>query len=80
MIKHIFWFILGTASVYVGPLLLSMLPYWPASLFWTRVIALLPIIIPILLSIVFWKKSKAFALAVGIWNFSLILYFFKVIR
>lgn len=69
--KHIFWFIAGAASVYAGILLLTLygnaVNWKAATPLWAIFIALLPILIPMVFSIVFWRKSKFFAFGVAIW-------------
>jgi hypothetical protein len=77
VLKHIFWFIAGLASVFAGILLLGLFGApalsGKASLQQVRFVALLPMLIPIVLSIVFWKKSKAFAFGVAIWVIGLVI-------
>lgn len=69
--KHIFWFIAGAASVYAGILLLTLygkaVNWKEATPLLAIFIALLPILISMVLSILFWRKSKFFALGVAIW-------------
>lgn len=77
VLKHIFWFIAGTASVYAGILLLTLygtaVNWKEATPSWAIFVALLPVSIPVALSIIFWKKSKAFALGVAIWTIWLVM-------
>ncbi|MBF0479994.1 MAG: hypothetical protein HQL26_10975 [Candidatus Omnitrophica bacterium] len=69
--KHIFWFIAGLASVVVGVMLLAI---YGNAVNWKETtplqaifIALLPVLIPMIFSVFFWRKSKFFALGVIVW-------------
>lgn len=77
ILKHLFYFVSGLSSVYVGILLLAeFLP--PPSLFWTRLVALLPLIIPGTIGILLWKRSWAFTAGVGIWILYMLIVWSKV--
>ena len=66
ILKHVLYFACGWLSVLIGILLLGMISF-PETLFWARLVALLPLIIPCVIAVLVWRRSPAFAAAVIIW-------------
>lgn len=82
ILKHFIWFAGGVMSVYFCILLFGVIVskwtfLFPESLFWARFVAFLPVVIPCVIGILVWRRSKAFAVGIACWIVFFIIYWIQ---